>query len=105
VLDNEEKYQIVLDLDRDRIRAIVRESYTAVRDMLSTDPRVTEEAFVASIDPYLNSNRVTNAVTLYLPSKQYPEMRIEVNLRRKSVIARMANRKKQAYVNHFLTNL
>ena len=101
--DTEDKFQ--MDLDRDRIRTIVREAYKTSRDMLVTDPRVTEEDFVASIEPYLTSNRVSSAVTLYLPSKQFPEMRIEVNLRRKSIIARMANRKKQAFINHYLTNL
>jgi hypothetical protein len=73
--------------------------------MLDVEFHFTEEVFVSQIDKYLDSNRVTIPVTIALPSDKYPDLHIEVNLRKKSVIARMKNRKKRIYINRFLTQL
>jgi hypothetical protein len=73
--------------------------------MLGMTSSITENEFVEKINPYLDSNRVYGIVQLFLPSKEYPELRIDVNIRRKSVFARMANLKLQAHVNRYLTFL
>ncbi len=100
-----EKYTIELDLDRDRIKTILSETYKTCVDMLAIEFDITEEAFVSQIDIYLDSNRVSLPVTIVLPSQKYPDLKIEVNLRKKSVIARMGNRKKRVFINRFLTKL
>ena len=66
---------------------------------------VTQDEFVSKIDPYLDSNRVSTVVPIQLPSWKHPELKIEVNLRRRSVFVRMGNRDKQALLNRFLTKL
>jgi len=91
-----------MDLDRDRIKTVLREAYRSIKDLLSIDYQISEDSFVSGIDPFLDSNRVSIPVNLHLPSKLYPEMVIEVNLRQKAVFARLANRKIQARINHYL---
>jgi len=96
---------IFLDIDRDRIKSILSEAYEHCKLMLSEEFFNTREEFVNKIDPYLDSNRVSVVLTLDLPSRNYPELKIEVDLRRKSVIARMANKKKRVFLNRYLTKL
>jgi len=100
-----EKYKIELDLDRDRIKTILREAYKICGDILGVAFDITEDAFVSKINPYLDSNRVTTPVLLGLPSYSYPDMKIEVDIRRKKIIARMDNRKKRIFLNRYLTKL
>ena len=97
--------KIFLDLDRDRIKSVLRECYVNCKDVLMTDFNITSEQFISKIDPYLNSNRIAIPVTLDLPSRKYPELKIEVNLRRKCVIARMHNREMRIHLNRYLTKL
>jgi len=100
-----DKNKIELDLDRDRIKLILLETYSICKDMLEVEFNTTVDDFVKQINVYLDSNRVTGSVLLSLPSRPYPEMRIEVNLRKKSVIARMVNKKKRIFLNRVLTKL
>ena len=92
----------VLDLDRDRIKTVLREAYDISKDFLNTDFSITADDFVAKIDPYLDSNRVTIPISLELPSKKFPGMRIELDFRRKKVFARVHPPSKQATLNHML---
>ena len=100
-----EEYKIELDLDRDRIRSILSETYRVSEEMLGVSFDITAEDFVEKINVFLDSNRVTTPVALNLPSRQYPDLKIEVNPRKKSVIARMANKKKRIFLNRYLTKL
>ena len=97
--------KIFLDLDRDRIKTVIREAYKISREFLETDFLVTADQFVSGIDPYLESNRVSLPVQLSLPSKKYGEMRLDVDLRRKKVFARLHPSGKQAQLNHILKTL
>ena len=82
-----DEQRTVIDLDRDRIKTILLEAYRISRDYLQTEFDLTEEQFVAKIDPYLNSNRVTIPVQLNLHSRKFPGLLIEVDLQdRKSVV-------------------
>lgn len=101
--DPDEKF--VLDLDRDRIKTIVLEAYKISQDFLSTQFLITAEDFASRIDPFLDSNRITIPVHLDLPSKKYPGMRLEIDLRRRKVFARLHPPKKQAILNHMLKSL
>lgn len=100
-----ENYKIELDLDRDRIKSILYETYKVCSDTLKTEFIITVDEFVSRINSYLDSNRVCVSVLLNLPSRKYPEMKIEINLRRKKVIARMINRKEKILLNRYLTKL
>jgi len=93
---------ITLDLDRDRIHTILREAYRTIRDVHTLEFDISEDEFVSRIDPFLDSNRVSIPVQLMLPSKRFPELRIEVDLRRRKLKARMASAKQQALLNHYL---
>jgi hypothetical protein len=97
--------EINLGIDRNRIKEVLREAYTTCKDVLGTDFNITLEEFISKIDLYLNSNRVSIAIQINLPSQKYPELIIEVDLRRKSVIARMTNRNKRIELNRYLTCL
>ncbi len=101
----DEKYTIELDLDRDRIKTVLETTYKTCVDMLGIKFNISVEDFVSQVNKYIDSNRVTIPVTIFLPSDKYPDLRIEVNLRKKSVIARMKNRKKRIFINRFLTKL
>jgi hypothetical protein len=96
---------IELDIDRKRIKTILEESYNICKDILTVDFLISREQFVSRADPYLKSNRVSTIVSLGLPSKKYPELKIELNVRHKKVIARMANRDRRIEVNRYLTKL
>jgi hypothetical protein len=96
---------IVLDLDKTRIKDILKEAHKGCVDLLGTDFNLTPEEFASQIDIYLDSNRVSIPVLIPLPSRKYPELKIEVNLRRKKVFARMASKSKQALLNYFLKTL
>lgn len=97
--------KFVLDLDRDRIKTVVLEAYNISRDFLSVEFLITAEEFISRLNPYLDSNRITIPIFLDLPSKKYPGMRLEVDLRKKSVFARFHPPKKQAILNHMLKGL
>lgn len=102
---HEEKYRIVLDLDRGRIKEILREAYKSCRDLLSVEFLVSEDDFVSKIDPYLDSNRVSTDIRIPLPCPEHREMLIELDPRSKKVMVRLVNRKLQARLNHFLGSL
>jgi len=99
--------KLTLDLDRDRIHTVLRESYETCRTVLGTSFDVSEDEFVAQVDPYLESNRVTIPVNLPLPCQRHQGMSIEVNLRRAKVICRMSRRDRrwQIELNRYITNL
>ena len=97
--------KFVLDLDRDRIRTVVREAYKISSDFLVTDFLISADDFVAQLTPYLDSNRVTIPISLDLPSKKYPGMRLDVDFRRRKVFARVHPPSKQATLNHMLKAL
>ena len=82
-----------------------REAYGICEDMLEVEFNITVDEFVGKINVFLDSNRVTTPVRLNLPSRRYPELIIEVDPRKKSVIARMANVKKRIFLNRYLTKL
>ena len=101
------KDKIVLDVDKDRIRTILGETYKTVEDVLMVSPDISLEEFVSQVDKYLDSNRITNIpVYLDLPTPMFPGMKIEVNIRRAKVFARIPSRrrfhKKQALLNRYL---
>lgn len=96
---------IKLDLDRNRIKTILFEAYRISKDFLGVEFNVSADEFVSQIDPYLDSNRVSIPVTLNLASRKYPTMRVEVNLRRKKLFARLHPPKTQATLNHMLKAL
>ena len=104
-LRREEKYRIVLDLDRDRIKGILREAYKACKDLLSVEFLVGEDEFVSKVDPYLDSNRVSTDIRIPLPCREHREMLVEIDPRAKKVMVRMVNRKLQARLNNFLGSL
>lgn len=95
----------VLDLDRDRIKTVLREVYNICHEVLETTFDLSVDDFVSKINPYIDSNRISISVTINLPSRKYPELLIEINLRRKGVIARLRNREKRILLNRYLTSL
>ena len=95
----------VLDLDRDRIKTVLREAYSISKDFLCTEFSISADQFIDQINPYLDSNRIALTIPIELPSKKYPGMIIEVNLRRKKVFARLHPPSKQAALNHMLKAL
>jgi len=95
----------LLGIDRNRIKTVLREAYSACQEALGTEFNISEDDFVSKIDPYLECNRISTPVQLSLPSRNYPELIIEVNLRKKGVIARMSNRDKRIFLNRYLTVL
>jgi hypothetical protein len=97
--------KIFLDIDHQRIKDVLGAVYDASQDILDTEFLISKVDFVSKIDIYLNSNRITIPVAINLPSKKYPELLIEVNLRKKGAFARMGSRKKQAELNHYLNTL
>ena len=97
--------EIALDLDRVRIKDVLAEAHRGCVDLLGTEFDLTPEEFASKVDVYLDSNRVSIPVFISLPSRKYPELKIEVDLRRKKVFARMVSKSKQALVNHFLKTL
>lgn len=98
-------YKIELDLDRERIKTVLYETYNICKDTLEVEFEISNDDFFNKMKRYLESNRVTTPVLLELPSKEYPELKIEVDPRKKSVIARMRNRKKRILLNRVLTKL
>lgn len=105
-MTNDEEYKIELDLDRNRIKTILLETYRVSKDILETEFNISENDFVSGIYKFLDSNRVAVVpVFLNLPSKKYPELKIEMNFQKKRVIARMLNKKKRILLNRYLTKL
>lgn len=98
--------EIYIDIDRDRIRSILFEAYDSIGDLLGgVTFNITKEEFLAQIEPFLQSNRVSLPVALPLPSKRYPMLRIEVDLRRCKLFARVHPKSKQAHLNYYLKAL
>ena len=97
--------EIKLDLDRDRIKAVLKEAYEVCQDTLVASFDIGCDVFVSRIDPYLDCNRISTVVGLHLPSRKYPELVIEIDLRRKKIIARMTNDRVRTHLNRFLTKL
>lgn len=103
------KNDIFLDLDRNRIRSVLSETYKNCKNILGVEFEISEEEFMSRVNPYLDSNRVSIPVFIDLPSQRYPGLKIEVNLRRAKVFARIPSRRryhpKQVELNHFLKAL
>jgi len=104
-IDNE----IVLDLDKNRIRSILSETYRAASELLNVEFDISEEDFVCQIEPFLISNRVSIPVSIRLPSRMYPSLSIKVDFRRAKVFSRIVSRArnhpKQVLLNRFLNSL
>lgn len=100
---------IFLDINRDRIRKVLSETYRACSELLNVEFEISEDEFVKKIDPYVDSNRVSLPVSINLPSRLYPDMLIEVDLRRAKVFARIPSRArnhpKQVLINRYLKAL
>lgn len=98
--------RVFVDIDRDRIRTILLETYRTTRDVLGIEIEIAEEEFVRQVEPYLESNRISLPVFLGLPNQKYPGLQIEVNLRRAKVFARIPSHRrvhpKQAFLNRYL---
>jgi|GEM_PF-3009468 hypothetical protein len=102
--NQDEKF--VLDIDRNRIRTILAETYKIAKDYLEVKEfNITSEQFVDQIEPYLECNRIAIPVRINLPCTKYPGILIEVDFRKKKVFARTSNKQKQAMLNHFLKAL
>jgi len=99
--------RLTLDLNRDRIRTVLHETYETCRTVLGTFLDISVDDFVAQIEPYLQSNRVAIPVTLKLPCKKFQDIDVEVNLQRAKVFVRMSPRNKhwQVELNRYMTNL
>lgn len=100
---------INLNFDINRIKSVLSETYTAAVELLETSFDISVEEFISKIDPYIESNRTSIPVKIDLPSKQFPGLKIEVDLRRAKVFARIPSRSrvhpKQALLNYFLKTL
>ena len=102
---SDEIYSIELDIDRDRIKTILQECYRICEDTLGVKFLIDSDKFVSKINVYLKSNRVAVPVYISLPSKKYPELTVEVDIRNRKLIARMGNRKMRILLNRYLTKL
>jgi hypothetical protein len=97
---------ISLDVDRDRVRSILKEAYTICHETLNVDFEITQDQFISQIEPYLACNRIASVpIPIRLPSKRHPELIIETHIQKKSVIARMLDKNKRIHLNRFLTSL
>jgi hypothetical protein len=99
------KDKIELDLDGERLRAIIGEAYNICKDYLQTDFDISREQLIAKINPYLECNRISIPIRLELPCKSFPGMIIEVKLRSKKVMVRMFPKRHQVTLNHMLGGL
>jgi len=97
-----EEEAFVLDLDRDRIHTILGAAYRTLAETLNPGFMISEDLFVDSVNKYLDSNRVAIPVQLCLPSRKYPDLKIEEDLRRRKLTARMYNAKQPAKINHLI---
>ena len=98
--------KIELDIDRNRIKDILLETYRICQDILEAEFKISSEDFVSKVDKFLSCNRIASVpVRLNLPAQKYPELVIEVNFQKKSVIARMFNKRKRILLNRYLTKL
>ena len=97
--------RIILHLDRERIHTVLAAAYGICKDYMRMDFLCTQKEFVAKIDPFLESNRVTIPVLLDLPITKNTMIKIEVDLRRQKVFARMQHKTKQAQLNYMLKAL
>lgn len=104
-MDRSEVYKVEIDLDRDRIKTVLSESYEVCSNFLGVDFLISKEQFVSKIDPYLDCNRVSIPVFVDLPNNPYPGMRLEVDLRRQKIKVWMFPKKKQAILNQYLKAL
>lgn len=106
---SQQQCEIRFDLDWDRIRSVLREAYRTVETVLETNVSLTEDEFVSRINPYEESNRVSVPVTMSLPTHKYPQLSVEVDLRRGKVFARIPSRRrnhpKQVLLNRYLRSL
>ena len=98
------EYKIELDIDRDRIKTIVSEAYVHCKEILGAEFEPLP-GFLQKMEPYLSSNRISTSITLELPSRKCPDLRLEVDIRRKSVFARTHMKSKQVLLNRYLTQL
>jgi len=99
--------KLTLDLDRDRIRIVLRETYETCRTVLGSSLDISVDDFVAQVEPYLQSNRIAIPVTVKLPCKKFQDIDVEVNLQRAKVFIRMnqRNRRWQIELNRYMKNL
>jgi len=97
--------EIYLDLNRERIRTVLEEAYKVSEDILGVTFNISKQEFVSKIEPFLASNRVSIPVQLSLPCRLYPNMIIELDMRRQKVIARNLNKKPRILLNRYITKL
>ena len=106
MMEGDKKDKIELDIDRNRIRTILSETYNRSQELLGIAAfNSTLPDFLSKIEPYLLCNRISTVVSINLPSNKIPDLRIEVNIRKKSIFARTIFKSKQILLNRYLKTL
>lgn len=93
---------IRVDIDRDRIKEVVSESYRMLQEYTDGDIHISKEEVMSQLERILLSGRISTRFFLNIPSDSMPDMLLRVDPIRRKVLARSKLKKRAAEINHFL---
>lgn len=99
---NRPKFNV--DIDQERIREIVSESVRIINEYFSKDdPLLDAESVMGSLEKILKTGRIATNFYLDLPNKEYSDLILKVDPRRRRAICKSRKfKKKVAKINHFI---
>jgi len=97
-----EQNSIFLDIDRDRIRDIVKESLRVIREFVDGDFIKDDDQILGLVNSMLSTNRVSNQFFINVGSVKIPDLMLRVDLAKKRVLCKSTMVKKAADINHVL---
>jgi len=98
----ERKNEIILDIDRDRIKEIVSESLRIIVEYSGGELLLTEESIQQKLDTILDSNTISTEFRLSIPLDKIPDLMLHIDPRKRKVLCKSCFRKKVARINTFI---
>jgi len=98
----EREIELRVDIDRDRIKEIVREALRMMYEYLGGEYSISQDQILETLDKLLDSNIVSTQFYLNVGSSKIPDLRLRVDPRRRKILGKSSFKKKVAKLNHFM---
>lgn len=94
--------RIKLDLDRDRIKAIVEEALRMIYEYVGGDFLISKDEIMDRVSTILENGMVSSQFFLKLGSTKIPDLELRVDPIKKKVLCKSTFRKRVTEINYFM---
>lgn len=93
---------IRVDIDKDRIRDIVKESLRIIEDYTGSTMLRTDEQILGDLEKILTTNRISTMFYIRVPIDSMSDLKLRVDPRKKKILGVSSFKKKVSKLNRFL---